>query len=113
MKTFTFRYVINPSSMPPEPGESHLNSIPNILSLMSAVRIQLFYAIGNHRPESMYHLAQLLKRDHSNVIRDVKALEGLGLIQLLAEKSGERERLRPVALYDRIVFDFGTVIEGA
>jgi hypothetical protein len=37
----------------------------------------------------------------------VKALEGLGLIKLIPEKDGERERLRPVASYDRIVFDFG------
>ncbi|OFZ82882.1 MAG: hypothetical protein A2603_11825 [Bdellovibrionales bacterium RIFOXYD1_FULL_55_31] len=49
----------------------------------------------------------VMKRDHANVLRDVKVLERLGLIQLVTEKEGERERMRPVALYDRIIFDFG------
>jgi predicted transcriptional regulator len=74
---------------------------------MTAGRIQLFYAIANQKPDSMYQLAQLLGRDHPNVIRDVKVLEGVGLVKLVSEKDGERERSRPVALYDRLIFDFG------
>lgn len=122
MKTFTFRY--NPKSTPKdlfsrlekaaksgvaniEKDEASSNSINAMLSTMTAGRIQLFYAIADQKPESMYELAQLVNRDHANVIRDVKVLEGLGLVRLEAEKNGERERLRPIALYDRLVFDFG------
>lgn len=83
------------------------NSIHAILSTMTAGRIQLFYAIADKKPESIYHLAQILDRDPANVIRDVKTLEGLDLVRLLSERDGKRERLRPVALYDRLVFDFG------
>ena len=122
MKTFTFRY--NPKATPKdlfarveqaaktgvpdlEKDELSSNSINALLSTMTAGRIQLFYAIANQNPDSMYQLAQLLERDHPNVIRDVKVLEGVGLVKLVAEKDGERERMRPVALYERIIFDFG------
>ncbi len=122
MKTFTFRY--NPKSTPKnmfsrlekaakshvadiEKDEALSNSINAMLSTMTAGRIQLFYAIADQKPESIYNLAQILERDHANVIRDVKILEGLGLVRLDAKKDGERERLRPVALYDRLIFDFG------
>lgn len=122
MKTFTFRY--DPKATPndmfarlqkaaktrvPDIQRHELssNSISALLGTMTAVRLQLFYTIADQHPDSMYHLAQILKRDSANVIRDVKALEGIGLIKLLPEKDGERERLRPVTVYDRIVFDFG------
>jgi len=124
MKTFTFRY--QPKATPKdlfsrlekaaktkvrdiEKDQTSSNSIPAILSTMSAGRIQLFYAIADEKPDSIYQLAQSLHRDQANVIRDVRVLEGLGLIELLTEKDGERERSRPVALYDRLVFDFGEV----
>lgn len=122
MKTFTFRY--NPIASPQdlfsrltkaakshdpdfEQSEALSNSVQSLLSTMTAGRIQLFYVIANQKPESMYQLAQLLERDPSNVIRDVKVLEGLKLVRLQTEKDGGRERSRPVALYDRLVFDFG------
>lgn len=122
MKTFTFRYdsratpkgmfaAIKKAAKTKAPNiernDTASNSINAILSTMTAGRIELFYGIAHNSPSSIYQLSQILKRDHANVLRDVKVLEGLGLIQLVADKEGERERLRPVALYDRIVFDFG------
>ncbi len=122
MKTFTFRY--DPKATPDElfarvevaaktgvhdirKDEIASNSIHAILSAMTEGRLQVFYAVADHKPPSMYQLAQLLKRDQANVLRDVKALEAMKLIKLISEKDGDRERLRPVANYDRIVFDFG------
>lgn len=122
MKTFTFRYdsKATPKALfagikkaaktrAPEvaQNETASNSVSAILSTMTAGRIELFYAIAHNSPSSIYQLSQIMKRDHANVLRDVKVLEGLGLIQLVTEKEGERERMRPVALYDRIIFDFG------
>jgi predicted transcriptional regulator len=74
---------------------------------MTESRLQVFYGIADQQPTSIYQLAQLLKRDQANVLRDVKTLEAMRLIRLESEKDGDRERLRPVANYDRIVFDFG------
>ena len=122
MKTFTFRY--DPSATPNDlfarvarvakTGVADIrkdvtssNSIHAILSAMTEGRLQVFYAVADHQPTSMYQLAQVLKRDQANVLRDVKALEAMKLIRLVSEMDGDRERLRPVANYDRIVFDFG------
>ncbi len=122
MKTFTFRYDPDASlndlfsrairaakSKTPDvhPNVLASKSVSSLLQAMSAGRIELFYAIASKRPDSIYHLAQLIERDSANVIRDVKTLEQIGLIELVPEKDGDRERLRPVAKYDRIVFDFG------
>ena len=90
------------------------NSIPAILSAMTEGRLQVFYGVADYQPASMYQLAQFLKRDSANVLRDVKTLEAMRLVKLVSEKDGDRERLRPVATYDRIVFDFGvsSVVSG-
>jgi predicted transcriptional regulator len=122
MKTFTFRY--DPTATPDDlfarveraatkgivdirKDETSSNSIHAILSSMTEGRLQVFYAIADQKPTSMYQLAQLLKRDQANVLRDLKSLEAMKLVKLVEEKDGDRERLRPVANYDRIVFDFG------
>jgi predicted transcriptional regulator len=55
------------------------------------------------KPSSLTELAHLLKKDYANVWKDVQVLEGLGIIKL---KKGEQSKeIKPVALYDRIVFD--------
>lgn len=127
MKTFTFRYdpketpdnlflrlerAANTGVSDVSKDEMSSNSIHAILSTMTEGRLQVFYAIADHKPTSMYQLAQLIKRDSANVLRDVKVLEGMKLVNLISEKDGDRERLRPVANYDRIVFDFGGVAAG-
>ena len=122
MKTFTFRFDPKASmdgmfdrfkeaakSRKPQirSDEMRSNSVAAMLSSMTAGRIELFYTIANSKPDSVYQVAQLLKRDAANVLRDVKILEGIGLVSLITEKDGGRERSRPVADYDRILFDFG------
>ena len=60
---------------------------------MTEGRLQVFYAIADQQPTSMYQLALLLKRDQANVLRDVKALEAMKLVKLVSKKDGDRERL--------------------
>ena len=125
MKTFTFRY--DPMSKPSalfadlaraakagaagtqtiQKDEMSSNSIHAILSAMTEGRLQVFYAIADHQPASLNQLSQILKRDQANVLRDVRTLEAMRLVTLLTEHDGDRERLRPIVNYDRIVFDFG------
>ncbi|PWU22474.1 MAG: hypothetical protein C5B49_00545 [Bdellovibrio sp.] len=50
--------------------EMSSNSTHAILSAMTEARLQVFYAIADHQPSSMYQLAQNLKRDQANVLRD-------------------------------------------
>ena len=73
---------------------------------MSKSRFDVFAAIVEHKSESLYELAKVLDKDASNVLRDAKALELLGLIKLIPTKDGDRERLKPVANYDKIRFEF-------
>lgn len=47
---------------------------------MTEGRLQVFYTIADHKPISLYQLAQVLKRDQSNVLRDVKTLEAMKLV---------------------------------
>ncbi len=62
--------------------------------------------IHEDHPASVYDLAKLIDRDLSYVSKEVRVLEGLGLISLEKETVRGRVRFKPVALYDRIVVDF-------
>jgi predicted transcriptional regulator len=86
-------------------------SIDAILSSMNRGRLNLFYCIAKDKPSSLYHLSKILKRDYSNVLRDAKALEEMGIIQLKKSKKNGREFLEPIALYDCIIFEFKTCIQ--
>lgn len=120
MKIFTFLYEKNPRKSAldamkkaiktgkPDIRDDELicDSMDSMLKLMSKSRFDVFAAIVEHKPDSLYELAKALKKDPGNVLRDAKALESLGLIELVPAKSGERERLKPEAKYDKIVFEF-------
>jgi predicted transcriptional regulator len=119
MKVFTFRYQRNPkksvlSAMKrairtgvPDVRDDEMicDSMASMLKLMSKSRFEVFAAIVEHRPGSLFDLARALEKDPGNVLRDAKSLEALGLIRLVPVK-GERERLKPDALFDKIVFEF-------
>ncbi len=121
MKTFTFRYdpkatfkgamdqmfKAAKSSKPHiEKNEIRSASLKALLAAATENRLQLFRLIHEENPESVYDLAKLFDRDLSYVSKEVRVLEGLGLIKLRKETVQGRERLKPVALFDRIVVDF-------
>lgn len=122
MKTFTFKFdpnvslkqmfdefkkAMNSKTNRIEEDTVLSPSIDAIFSSMNKTKLDLFYCIAQMKPTSLYHLAKLLDRDYANVLRDAKSLEMIGLIELRKNSEGERDKLRPIALYDRIVFDFG------
>ncbi len=120
MKVFTFRYEKNPRESAlaamkkaietgvPEihDGELVCDSMDSMLRLISKSRFEVFAAIVEHKPGSLYELAKVLEKDPSNVLRDTKALELLGLVKLVEVADSERGKLKPQALYDKIVFEF-------
>lgn len=116
-KIFTFKYdpTISLKQMGEEilktvrTGQSSINqhqisfaNIEDITGEFISPRPKLFSCLVEKQPRSLYQLAKLLHRDYSNVCKDVKSLVTMGIIKL--EKDGER--LRPIPLYDGIVFDF-------
>jgi predicted transcriptional regulator len=120
MKIFTFRYESNPRKKAMERmkkviatgvpdirnDELVCDSFETMLKLISKSRFEVFAAIVEHKPASLYELAGYLKKDQANVLKDARALESLGLIRLKPIKEGGREKLTPQALYDKIVFEF-------
>lgn len=70
--------------------------------LLSNERARLLHTIKTKSPKSIYELAKLLSRDFKSVEQDIKLLERFGFIDLISEKSGNRNRLRPVIVIDTL-----------
>ena len=68
--------------------------------ILSNEKARILHTIKTKKPKSIYELAKVLKRDFKSVIDDVKLLEKFGFIDMIAEKSGNRERLKPVLVVD-------------
>jgi len=64
--------------------------------LLSNEKAKLMHTIKTKKPKSIYGLAKLLGRDFKSVSEDIKLLEKFGFIDMISEKTGKRERLRPV-----------------
>jgi predicted transcriptional regulator len=90
------------------PDELLCDSLDSALSVFSKSKFEVFAGVLNSKPDSVAALAKVLDKDQANVLRDARALEALGLIKLVEEKDGDRTRLRPATLYNKIIFDFGT-----
>lgn len=121
MKTFTFRYdpkatykkTMEQMLKATKSGKKHIEkdelrsaSLKALLTVATENRLQLFRLIHEDHPESVYDLAKLFDGDLGYISKEVRVLEGLGLIKLEKETVNGRDRLKPLALYDRIVVDF-------
>ena len=108
MKTFTFRYSPNEPSIgsrmikaartgKPDlrPDELVSRSLKGLLTVASESKLELFETILKEKPVSVYALAEKVGKNQSYVLKEVRVLEGLGLIRLHRENEGGRERLRP------------------
>ena len=63
-----------------------LTSISDLNKILTPARLKLIRTIKKKNPKSISVLAKLLGRDRANVYRDLKYLEGLGLISLEQHK---------------------------
>jgi predicted transcriptional regulator len=76
-------------------------SLEAMRKVLTPKRFALLHAIRDRRPESVYELAQLLKRDIKNVQDDVAMLARIGLLSLNHSRSARR-RVVPRVEYDRL-----------
>ncbi|MEK6844530.1 MAG: hypothetical protein AABX83_03860 [Nanoarchaeota archaeon] len=81
------------------------NSLSMLRKLFSNQKARLLHVIKTKKPNSVYQLAKILNRDIKSVNEDIKLLDKFGLIELISEKTGNRERLRPVILTDSVHID--------
>lgn len=71
--------------------------------LLSNEKARLLHVLKNQKPGSIYELAKILERDFKSVAEDIKLLERFGFVEMVAEKTGNRERLRPILVVDSIL----------
>lgn len=83
-----------------EKAEFDFEGLGVLRNLLSNEKARVLNVIKNRKPNSIYELAKILKRDFKSVNGDVKALEKFGFLDMVAEKTGKRERLKPVLAVD-------------
>ena len=83
-----------------EEKEYDFEGLETLRKLLSNEKARILHTIKIKKPSSIYELAKILKRDFKSVSDDIKLLDKFGFIDLVSEKSGKRERLRPVLVVD-------------
>jgi len=78
------------------------SGISALRKLLSNERARILHTIKIKDPDSIYHLAKLLKRDFKSVRQDVKLLERFGFIDLDSKRKGKREMLKPILAVDAV-----------
>lgn len=86
-------------------GEFDFDSLSALRKLLSNEKAKILYTIKSKKPTSIYSLAKILSRDFKSVNDDVKLLERFGFIEMLSEKTGKRERLKPILSADTITIN--------
>lgn len=94
-------------------SQHFIRSVETYQKLMTNTRYQVFFTIRDKKPESLYALSKILGKELSNLLKDIRALESLGLIELedVTTATG-RAGQKPLASYDEIDVKIkGTTLE--
>lgn len=70
--------------------------------ILSNEKARLMDTIKRRNPGSIYELSRILQRDFKSVSDDVKLLERFGIVEMVSEKTGKRNRLKPVLSIDTL-----------
>lgn len=76
-------------------------SIEGLRNVLTKRRLELLSVIRHRKPNSVYELSKLLKRDMKSVNTDLKILEENDLVSLKKISNG-RQRVIPVVEFDKI-----------
>lgn len=85
-----------------ESKELDFEGVSALRKLLSKEKARMLYFLKTKKPSSIYSLAKMLGRNFKAVSDDIKLLERFGFIEMVAEKTGRRERLRPVLVIDEV-----------
>lgn len=83
------------------PDELFFHNFDSLCEFLTSNKLEILHVIIEHKPESIYQLAKILKRDFKNVWLDVTCLETIGLVELKSTK-GSRRQKKPIAKYSGI-----------
>ena len=78
------------------------SDIKLLRNLLSNEKSRILYVLKSKNPKSIYQLAKILGRDFKSVRADIRVLERFGFIEFHAEKTGNRESLKPVLVIDSL-----------
>ncbi|KLL03398.1 MAG: transcriptional regulator [Mycoplasmataceae bacterium RV_VA103A] len=87
-------------------AKPHEISSPHIKAILTSInkeQWEMFDTLAKKKPSSLTELTKLVNRNYNDVLKDADVLESMGIIKLEKKDS----EIKPVALYDRIAFDFG------
>ena len=88
-----------------DPNEFDYEGIVALRKLLSNEKARLLHVIKTKHTNSIYSLARILDRDFKSVSDDIKLLERFGFIELISERTGKRERLKPIISTDQITIN--------
>jgi predicted transcriptional regulator len=94
------------------PGEPKVwfTSTESFAKVLSAGNRELLRVIAEKTPESLDELARITGKAKSNLSRTLKKMEGYGLVRL---KRGQRGRITPKVIYDRVELDLPITLRKA
>jgi predicted transcriptional regulator len=101
-RTFSYIFKKFKGSKP----DYDFSDISDLRQVLSNEKSRLLSAVKYEKPDSIYKLAKVLKRDFKSVSEDVRVLERFGFIELVKEEKGRRKRLKPVLLVDSLHVEF-------
>jgi predicted transcriptional regulator len=118
MKTMTFKYRPNNRKKSLADMEKAIAGKPQVFedtiffesldlvdSFINPMKAKIIRAIQKHNPQSLYELAQILDKDQGYIQKEVKFLEGLGVLEIESVKDAGRTRSVPKVLYDKFIID--------
>ena len=73
--------------------------------LLSNEKARILHVIKYEKPDSIYKLAKILKRNFKSVNDDLKLLERFGFIEFVEEKTKKRIRHKPEIVVDTIIIN--------
>ena len=73
--------------------------------LLSNEKARILHVIKYEKPESIYQLSKILKRNFKSVNDDLKLLERFGFIEFVEEKTKKRIRHKPELVIDNLILN--------
>ena len=81
----------------------YFESLKAVRKILTDKRLDVWRTIRDQKPESITHLAKILKREFRSVHRDILLLQDLGLIKM-SEGPGKRGNVQIlISLYDELL----------
>jgi len=76
------------------------------LVIATHCRLTLIELIREKKPESLYELAIMVKKNQAYIYREANILKDFGLIDFEQTQESGRKKVRPISLFDEILLWF-------